>query len=84
LIQEKIDNTLAEGKRTRLSPTAKAMEAKRMYIEILLDIPIGNYRKEAIRRIVAPYLISIKKLAYDDAFNIIKNWLDSCDKTVRF
>jgi len=50
-----------------------------VWIEILLDTPIWDYRKEAIRRIIAPYLINIKKLTYDDAFNIIKNWLSTCD-----
>lgn len=80
LIQEKIDNNIAESKRTRLSPTAKVMPAKRMWIETLLDIPIRDYRKEAIRRIIAPYLINIRKLSYDDAFNVMKSWLDRCDK----
>ena len=80
LILEKIDNNVAERKRTRLSPTVKATPAKRMWIETLLEIPIGDYRKKAIRRIIAPYLVNIKKMAYDDAFSIMKNWLDSCDK----
>ena len=48
-----------------------------MWIETLLDIPIGDYRKEAIRRIIAPYHINIRKIAYDDAFNVVKSWLDS-------
>lgn len=56
------------------------MPAKLVWIETLLYIPIGDYRKEAIRRIIAPYLINIKKMAYDDAFNVAKNWLNSCDK----
>jgi hypothetical protein len=55
LIQEKIDNDVAERKRTRLSPTAKTTLAKRMWIEILLDIPIEDYRKEAIRRILESF-----------------------------
>jgi hypothetical protein len=76
LIQKKIDNHVAEIKRTISSPNAKTT---RLWIEILLDTPIEDYRKEAIRRIIAPYLINIKKLTYDDAFNVIKNWLDSCD-----
>ena len=58
---------------------AKTTLTKRLWIEILLDTPLGDYRKEAIRRIIAPYLMNIKKLTYDDAFNVIKNWLDSCD-----
>ncbi|MGC1931720.1 MAG: hypothetical protein WA667_22350 [Candidatus Nitrosopolaris sp.] len=77
LIQEKIDNKIAARKRTRFSSTAKTMSARRLWIEILL---IRDYRKEAIRRIIAPYLINIKKLGYDDAFNVTKNWLDSCEK----
>jgi hypothetical protein len=56
------------------------MPTKRLWIETLLDTPIEDYRKYAIRRIIAPYLINIRKLAYDDAFNTIKNWLDNCDK----
>ena len=54
----------------------------RHWIEILLNIPIGDYRKNATRRIVAPYLINIKKFSYDDAFNVTKQWLNKCDKMV--
>jgi hypothetical protein len=32
------------------------------------------------RQSVAPYLVNIKKLTYDDGFKAIKNWLNSCDK----
>lgn len=80
LIQEKIYNSVIQRKRTRSSPNRKTTPTKRMWIEILLGTPIEDYRMEAIRRILAPYLINIRKLPYDDAFNIIKNWLDSCDK----
>ncbi len=68
LIQEKINNATDERKRSRYSPAAKTTSTKRVWIEILLDTPIGDYRKKALRRIVAPYLINIKKLTYDDAF----------------
>jgi hypothetical protein len=81
LIQEKIDNNVAERKWSRLSANAKTTTPiKGIWIEILLDTPIEDYRKEAIRLIIAPYLINIRKLAYDDAFNIMKNWLNNCDK----
>ena len=52
------------------------------WIEILLQTPISDYRKNAVRRIIAPYLINIKKLSYDEAFNIIKHWLYNCDKII--
>jgi Primase X len=78
LIQEKIDNNL--GQRTRSSHNTKIMPTKCLWIETLQDTSIEDYRKYAIRRIIAPYPINIRKLAYDDAFNIIKNWLNNCDK----
>jgi hypothetical protein len=49
------------------------------WIELLLETPIEDYRKNAISLILAPYLINVKKLPYDDAFNIIKDWLNKCD-----
>jgi len=81
LIQEKIDNNLAARKRARFLSEVKTTPAKRRWIEILLDTPIEEYRRETIRLIIAPYLVNVRKLAYDDAFNIAKNWLNSCDKT---
>src|SRR5215210_7026917 len=36
------------------------------WIEILLETPISDYRKNAINLILAPYLINIKKLPYTD------------------
>jgi len=47
-------------------------------IEKLIQTPTEDNRKFALWRILAPYLINIKKLSYDDAFNIIKDWLDKC------
>jgi hypothetical protein len=80
LIQEKINNATDRRKRSQYLPDAKATSTKRVWIEILLDTPIGDYRKNALRRIIAPYLINIKKLTYDDAFNVTKDWLNKCDK----
>jgi hypothetical protein len=53
------------------------------WIEILLETPISDYRKNAISLILAPYLINIKKLPYSNAFNIIKDWLNRCDSLRR-
>jgi hypothetical protein len=49
------------------------------WIDILLEIPISDYRKNAISLILAPYLINIKKLPYTNAFDIIKDWLNKWD-----
>ncbi|MGB8935836.1 MAG: DNA primase noncatalytic subunit PriX [Candidatus Nitrosopolaris sp.] len=53
---------------------------KIQWIETLLQIPIADHRKYTLWRIVAPYLVNIRKLAYDDAFNIMKNWLNNCNQ----
>jgi Primase X len=50
------------------------------WIEKLLNRPLGDFRKYCIWRIFTPYLINIKKLSYDDAFNVLKDWLKECDK----
>jgi GGDEF domain-containing protein len=45
---------------SRFSSTAKTMPARRLWIEILLDTPIEDYRKEAIRKIIAnPLLVTL-------------------------
>jgi len=50
------------------------------WIETLLQTPIGDYRKNAIGLILSPYLINIKKLSYNDASQLIKNWLSNCNE----
>jgi DNA replicative helicase MCM subunit Mcm2 (Cdc46/Mcm family) len=49
------------------------------WIEKLLRIPLHNFRKYCIWRILVPYLINIKGVAQPDAFKIIKSWLDKCN-----
>ena len=53
------------------------------WIEILFQTPISDYRKNTVRLILAPYLINIKKMTYNAAFSIIKNWLNQCDSITR-
>ena len=53
------------------------------WIEILIRIPLHDHRKYAIWRILAPYLLNIKKLSYEQAFNTIKDWLDWCSRQRR-
>jgi Primase X len=51
------------------------------WIEKLLQTPIDDYRKNAIKLILTPYLINVKRLSYDAALNIINNWLSKCAKS---
>ena len=53
---------------------------KIQWIETLLQIPVSDHRKYALWRIVAPYLINIRKLPYEDAIMIMMDWLKKCDE----
>ena len=77
LVNEKIKEIKLQ-KRIDRRYSFKAGESNYIkWIEILLETPIEDYRKNAIGLILAPYLINIKKISYNDAFQVIKNWLDN-------
>jgi len=89
LIQEKINNEFKKRKRSRHLTTGNIFNgnpdnsSKIRWIDILLETPISDYRKNAIWRILAPYLINIKKVSYEHAFNIIHEWLSKCNAIER-
>ena len=49
------------------------------WIEKLLNTPISDFRKNVINLILAPYLVNIKNLSYQESFNILIEWLKRCD-----
>ncbi len=55
------------------------------WIESLLQSPIllSDGRKYCLWRILAPYLINIRRLSYEQSFNIIIEWLDKCNQIER-
>jgi non-catalytic primase subunit PriX-like protein len=79
LIQKKIDE---------YNYRQKILKARRYYtnnnnivswIEKLLNTPIADFRKNALSLILAPYLIHIKKLSYQESFDILSEWLKRCN-----
>jgi hypothetical protein len=50
------------------------------WIENLLQTPIEDCRKQCLWRILLPYLINIRKLTSEEAFIILNEWLQKCDK----
>jgi hypothetical protein len=48
------------------------------WIESLLKTPLDDYRKTIVNLVLAPYLMNIRQLQYDEAFTIIKSWLELC------
>jgi len=53
------------------------------WIENLLQTPIDDYRKNAVGLILAPYLINIKKISYEESFLILKDWLTKCNASTK-
>ncbi len=53
-----------------------------LWIEALIENgpALANHRKYVIWRILAPYLINIKKLSYEQAFDVLTYWLARCAK----
>jgi hypothetical protein len=51
--------------------------------QLLLQTPIPDHRKLVIDIILAPYLINIRKLSYEESYKVLKNWLDKCNDIKR-
>jgi hypothetical protein len=49
--------------------------------ERLLQSQIGDFRKNAADLILIPYLVLIRKLSDSEVYNIIRNWLDKCNRS---
>jgi hypothetical protein len=81
LINEKMEQqklSLRERRR-KVGPDISDRKDKTIqWIENLIQTPIDDHRKFAIWRILAPYFINIKHYSVDEAFNIIRDWLDKC------
>ena len=45
----------------------------------ILANPFEDCRKIIVDLILAPYLINIKKLSYQESYQIIREWLDKCN-----
>ena len=50
------------------------------WIEKLIDTPIEDGRKYALWKILCPYLVNIKKLEDEETVEILKIWLEQCNK----
>ncbi len=49
----------------------------------ILTNPFPDCRKIIVDLILAPYLINIKKLSYQESYQIIREWLDKCNSVRR-
>jgi hypothetical protein len=49
----------------------------------ILEVPLSDHRKYIVWRILSPYLLNVKKLPKEEAYSVMKEWLDKCDKLER-
>lgn len=82
VIQERRRSMQTKGNRSSQS-FANANESRIWWIEKLLWNPLPDHRKYVIWRILAPYLINIRKTSESEAFQIIVEWLDKCNSLRR-
>jgi hypothetical protein len=50
------------------------------WIDRLLQTPIPDWRKTAVALILAPYLLTIKRMSYKQAYHVIMQWAARCAK----
>jgi hypothetical protein len=87
LIQKKIDETRQRQKilmrLKRQQNNYKNTTSINYYYEWIetkiLANPFPDCRKIIVDLILAPYLINIKKISYDESYRVIKEWLDKCN-----
>jgi Primase X len=46
----------------------------------ILEHPLSDHRKYIIWRILSPYLLNVKNLPKEEAYSVMKEWLDKFDK----
>ena len=86
LIDQKIKEWQIQQKKAKKSPQRyqqnNNMNNNRniiWWIEILLKTLITDFRKKGTNFILAPYLVNIKKISYQESFDIVIEWLKKCD-----
>ena len=80
LVNQKIKELNKKRKIERRSGYQSNTEINSIFwIEKLLDTPISDFRKNATNLILAPYLVNIKKLSYQQSFVTLTDWLQKCN-----
>ena len=78
---EQMKQRLTDNRRARAQFTNATTTIR--WIEKLLQTPLEDHRKFTVGRILAPYLINIRKYTDEKAFNTIRNWLNRCNELRR-
>jgi hypothetical protein len=88
LIQKRIDDIKElkkqEKKHSKFQMTVSKTQERANTIKWIekgiLEHPLPDHRKYVIWRILSPYLLNIKRLPKEEAYSVMKEWLDKCNK----
>jgi hypothetical protein len=83
IMNEKYIELRKAKKSNQKSPVPAEQNSRVSWIERLLQTPLPDYRKYSIWRILAPYLLNIRKLTEQETTDIIKDWLNRCNQLRR-
>jgi hypothetical protein len=73
----------AEKRKQRKSSVHVDQNNRVNWIERLLQTPLQDHRKYCIWRILAPYLLNIRRLSEQEVTDVIKDWLSRCNQLRR-
>jgi hypothetical protein len=87
LIQKKIDVFEELKKQGKFQMTVSKNQERTITIKWIekgiLEHPLSDHRKYIIWRVLSPYLLNVRKLPKEQAYSVMKEWLDKCDKLVK-
>jgi Primase X len=87
LTQKRIDDIEKLKKNTKFQMTVSKSQERTNTIKWIekgiLEHPLPDHRKYIIWRILSSYLLNVKKLPKEEAYSVMKEWLDKCDKLDR-
>src|SRR5690242_4455442 len=78
-----VDNNIKENqqklKDERLSGPKEYEIKNYFWVEKLLQTSIPCFRRYCLYHIVVPYLVNVKRLSYNECFDISYEWLGKCN-----
>jgi hypothetical protein len=90
LVQEQINNEIAKSSkrlRSLISSSPHLPIGEHItgiwWIDKLLSLGVEDHRKDLLYWVLAPYLITIRKMDYDKAESVLEEWLEKCDNVRR-
>src|SRR5215212_2201941 len=81
LVQQQINNEIAKSDKRLVASRIRDTIGNNSiwWIEKLLQTGVDDGRKDLLFWVLAPYLITVRRLDYDKAYSVLEGWLEGCD-----